>query len=42
MSALIPIREDDGRQDPPQVRVTVRGIERLRVRLGSIDLAVAS
>ena len=28
--------------DPPQVRVTVRGIERLRVRLGSIDLAVAS
>ena len=28
--------------DPPQVRVTVRGIERLRVRLGYIDLAVAS
>lgn len=28
--------------DPAQVRVTVRGIERLRVRLGSVDLAVAS
>ncbi|HQE45896.1 MAG TPA: phage antirepressor KilAC domain-containing protein [Rhodoglobus sp.] len=28
--------------DPPQVRVTLRGVERLRVRLGSIDLLVAS
>ena len=28
--------------DPPQVRVTVRGLERLRVRLGSVELAVAS
>lgn len=28
--------------DPPQVRVTVRGLERLRVRLGSVDLEVAS
>lgn len=25
--------------DPPQVRVTVRGLERLRIRLGSLDLA---
>lgn len=25
--------------DPPQVRVTVKGLDRLRVRLGSIDLA---
>lgn len=25
--------------DPPQVRVTVRGLERLRVRLGSLELA---
>ncbi|MCB8043678.1 phage antirepressor KilAC domain-containing protein [Microbacterium oxydans] len=25
--------------DPPQVRVTVRGIERLRVRLGRLELA---
>ncbi|GAB3125765.1 phage antirepressor KilAC domain-containing protein [Glaciibacter psychrotolerans] len=28
--------------DPPQVRVTVRGLERLRVRLGSLDLAVVA
>lgn len=25
--------------DPPQVRVTVRGLERLRIRLGSLELA---
>lgn len=28
--------------DPPQVRVTVRGLERLRVRLGELDLAVTA
>lgn len=28
--------------DPAQVRVTVRGLERLRIKLGSVDLAMAS
>ncbi|GAA4774318.1 BRO family protein [Microbacterium gilvum] len=28
--------------DPPQVRVTVRGLERLRVRLGKLNLEVAA
>src|SRR5690606_25768035 len=28
--------------DPPQVRVTVRGLERLRVRLGSIETGAAA